>query len=254
MTVFKISVIKLNSKYIKENKGVKMFEYYGSSYVFILIGIVITVAAQIKLKTTFSKYSSIRNARGITGREAAEEILRRNGLNDVKVGHIGGNLTDHYDPRTKTVNLSDSTYNQASIAAVGVAAHECGHALQHKVVYAPLALRTVLVPVSRFGSMAAMPLILLGFLFSGSSSLLFIQLGIIAFLASVVFQIVTLPVEFNASKRAVDLIGSAGILNQNELPGTRSVLNAAALTYLAAVAASLLQLLRLIILASGRRN
>ncbi len=227
---------------------------YDPTYVLVLVGIAIVLVAQFKLKATFSKYSSVRNTRGITGREAAEEILRRNGLHDVSVRHVRGNLSDHYDPRSKTVNLSDSTYDQASIAAVGVAAHECGHAIQAQTKYAPLVLRTVLVPVSRLGSMAAFPLILIGLFFTNSSSLLFIQLGIFAFLASVVFQIVTLPVEFNASKRAVEILGNTGILHESELPATKSVLNAAALTYLAAVAASLLQLLRLLTLVSGRRN
>ncbi len=227
---------------------------YDPTYILIILGVIITVFAQIKLKSTFSKYSSVRSAKGFTGREAAEEILRSQGLHDVRVEHVKGNLSDHYDPRTKTVSLSDATYNQTSIAAVGVAAHECGHAIQHHNNYVPLKLRTAVFPIARIGSMAAVPLIILGLFFTGNTSELIIEIGIIAFLASVIFQIITLPVEFNASKRAVKLLDSSGILTSNELPGTKSVLNAAALTYVAAVAASLLQLFRLLLITRNRRN
>ncbi len=227
---------------------------YDPTYILIILGVVITIFAQVKLKSTFSKYSSVKNAKGYTGREAAEEILRSQGLHDVSVEHVRGNLSDHYDPRTKTVNLSDATYNQTSIAAVGVAAHECGHAIQHHKNYVPLKLRTAFVPVARIGSMAAIPLIILGMFFTGNTSELIIEIGIIAFLASVIFQVITLPVEFNASKRAVNLLDSSEILATTELPATKSVLNAAALTYVAAVAASLLQLFRLLLITRGRRN
>ncbi len=228
--------------------------FYDPTYILLILGVVITIFAQVKLKSTFSKYSTVRSMRGYTGREAAEEILRTQGLHDVSVRHVRGNLSDHYDPRTKTVNLSDATYNQTSISAVGVAAHECGHALQHNKNYAPLKLRTAFVPVARFGSMAAVPLIILGMFFSGNTSELIIEIGIIAFFASVIFQVITLPVEFNASKRAVNLLGSTGILADSELPATKSVLSAAALTYVAAVAASLLQLFRLLLITRNRRS
>ncbi len=228
--------------------------YFDPTYILIILGILITIFAQVKLKSTFSRYSSVKSAKGFTGREAAEEILRTEGLHDVSVKHVSGSLSDHYDPRTKTVNLSDATYNQNSIAAVGVAAHECGHALQHNKNYVPLKLRTAIVPLARFGSMAAVPLIIIGMLFTTSTSEIIIEIGIIAFLASVIFQIITLPVEFNASKRAVKILGNCNILTTDEIPGTKSVLNAAALTYVAAVAASLLQLFRLLLITRNRRS
>ncbi len=228
--------------------------FYDPTYILIIIGIVITLGAQFKLKSTFSKYSSVRSMRGITGKEAAEQILRSQGLYDVSVQHVSGNLSDHYDPRNKTVNLSDATYNQTSIAAVSVAAHECGHALQHAKDYVPLQFRTAIFPIARIGSMAAFPLIIIGMLFTGNTSDLLINIGIIAFLASVIFQIITLPVEFNASKRAVNLLAGSGLIDQSEVPASKSVLNAAALTYVAAVAASLLQLIRLVLLTRGSRD
>ncbi len=227
---------------------------YDPTYILIILGVVITIFAQIKLKSTFSKYSAVASIRGYTGKQAAEAILKNQGLNDVSVRHVSGNLSDHYDPRTKTVNLSDATYNQTSIAAVGVAAHECGHALQHDKNYVPLKLRTAFVPIAKLGSMAAIPLIIIGMFFTGHTSQLIIEIGIIAFLASVIFQIITLPVEFNASKRAVKLLLSTGILVDSETPATKSVLGAAALTYVAAVAASLLQLFRLLLITRNRRN
>ncbi len=227
---------------------------FDPTYILVILGVVITLFAQAKLKSTFSKYSTVRNMRGMTGKQAAEEILRQQGLHGVTVRHVSGNLSDHYDPRSRTVNLSDATYSQTSVAALGVAAHECGHALQHHQEYIPLKLRTAIVPVANIGSMAAVPLIFIGLLFSGSTSTFLIELGIIAFLASILFQLVTLPVEFNASKRAITLLGDTGILADSEIPPTKSVLNAAALTYVAAVAASLLQLLRLLMLTRNRRD
>ncbi len=228
--------------------------YYDPTYFLIILGIIITIFAQVKLKSTFSKYSNVQNAQGLTGKQVAEKILRDQGLNNVSVRHVSGNLSDHYDPRNKTVNLSDATYNQTSVAAVGVAAHECGHALQHHKNYAPLNIRTAILPVANLGSMAAVPLIILGMFFTGSTSQLIIQIGIIAFFASVVFQIVTLPVEFNASKRAIKILDNSGILFKNEILPAKKVLNAAALTYVAAVAASLLQLFRLLLITKNRRR
>ena len=190
----------------------------------------------------------------MTGRDAAEQILHREGLYDVRIEHISGNLTDHYDPRTKTLRLSDATYNSTSVAALGVAAHECGHAVQHATGYVPLKLRSSLVPVANFGSSIAWPLIILGLFISGRSSVMLINLGILAFSLAVLFQIVTLPVEFDASHRALKILGNTGMLYEDEVRDTRKVLTAAALTYVAGAASAILQLLRILLLTGNRRN
>ena len=191
----------------------------------------------------------------MTGREAAETILRRAGIYDVRVERISGNLTDHYDPRGKKYSgISDATYGQTSVAAVGVAAHECGHAIQHQVGYAPLQIRGALVPVANFGSTIAWPLILLGLFFNSQMSQVLLNLGILAFSLAVLFQIVTLPVEFNASRRAIKILGESNLLYPDELSGTKKVLTAAALTYVAGAASAILQLLRILILTGGRRD
>ena len=190
---------------------------------------------------------------GMTGAQAAEHILHTAGIYDVSVQHISGNLTDHYDPRNKVLRLSDSTYGSSSVAAVGVAAHECGHAIQHQKDYAPLSIRSAIVPLANFGSFLAWPLIVIGLFITSSTGSLLINIGILCFSLAVLFQLVTLPVEFNASSRAVRILGETGILAQEELKGTKKVLKAAALTYVAGAAASILQLLRLVLLA-GRRN
>ena len=187
----------------------------------------------------------------MTGAQAAERILRQSGIYDVRIEHISGNLTDHYDPSNKVLRLSDSVYGSTSVAAIGVAAHECGHAVQHQVGYAPLSIRSALVPVANFGSSLSWPIFVAGLIFSIGPLL---DIGIILFLAAVLFQVVTLPVEFNASARAIRLLDSCGILGQQEIGGTKKVLTAAALTYVASLAASILQLLRLLILAGGRRR
>lgn len=189
----------------------------------------------------------------MTGAEAARRLLNSQGIYDVTVQAVSGNLTDHYDPRTKVVNLSESVYGATSVAAIGVAAHECGHAMQDNEGYAPLRFRSALVPAANFGSKLSWPLILIGVLFGGLGSPL-VQIGILMFTLAVLFQLVTLPVEFNASGRAVKLLDSQGILTQDEVSGTRKVLSAAALTYVAAAAGSILQLLRLIILYGGRNR
>ena len=220
----------------------------------VILGVIICLAASAKMRSTFNKYSRVRSRTGMTGREAAEYVLRSAGIYDVRVEHVGGNLTDHYDPRTKTLRLSDATYNSQSVAAIGVAAHECGHAVQHATGYAPLRFRGALVPVANLGSTIAWPLIIIGLLFTGQSSMLFLNLGILAFSLAVLFQIVTLPVEFDASNRAVRVLGSTGLLYEDELRDTRKVLTAAALTYVAGAAASILQLLRIILLANSRRD
>ncbi|SHJ59552.1 zinc metallopeptidase [Hespellia stercorisuis] len=227
--------------------------YFDSTYILVLIGAAICMLASSRVNSTFNRYSQVRNHSGMTGRDAAVRILQMNGLNDVMVQHVSGNLTDHYDPRTKTVNLSDATYGSPSVAAVGVAAHECGHALQHARGYVPLSIRGALVPVANLGSMAAWPLIIIGLFIHSSSAAFLINLGILCFSASVLFQLVTLPVEFNASSRAIHILGESGMLYEEEVDGTKAVLKAAALTYVASAAASIMQLLRLIMI-GGRRN
>ncbi len=221
------------------------------TYVLVIIGAVICMLASSRVNSTFHKYARVRSMTGMTGAEAAQRLLRSQGIYDVQVRHVGGSLTDHYDPRTKTVNLSDAVYAQTSVAAIGVAAHECGHAIQHNVGYAPLKLRSAFVPVANLGSTLAMPLIILGLIIGLTP---FIQVGIWLFVLAIAFQVITLPVEFNASSRAIRLLESQGILAGQEVDGTKKVLGAAALTYVAAVASSLLQLLRLVILAGGRRS
>lgn len=219
----------------------------------VLIGVLLSLWAQGRVTSTFGRYSRVRSRTGMTGAEAARRLLNSQGIYDVTVRPVSGNLTDHYDPRTKVVNLSDSVYNATSVAAIGVAAHECGHAMQHNEGYAPLRFRSALVPVANFGSQLSWPLILIGVIFGGLGSPL-VQIGILMFTLAVLFQLVTLPVEFNASSRAVKLLDSQGILAGDEVDGTRKVLGAAALTYVAAAATSILQLLRLIILFGGRNR
>lgn len=227
---------------------------YDSTYILVLIGVAICLLASSRVNRVFRKYSSVRSHSGMTGKEAAEKILKANGIYDVQVRHIPGNLTDHYDPRNKTLGLSDSTYGSASVAAIGVAAHECGHAVQHATGYMPLQLRGALVPVANFGSAIAWPLILIGLMISSRSAILFIDLGILLFSAAVLFQIVTLPVEFNASSRAVKVLEKTGMLYPEEVKQTKAVLSAAALTYVAGAASAVLQLLRLLIIGGRRRE
>lgn len=224
------------------------------TYGLILIGVIISLVASSKLNATYQRYSSVRSVCGLTGAEAAKRLLNAQGIYDVTVRRVPGNLTDHYDPRTKTVNLSDAVYGSTSIAAIGVAAHECGHAMQDAGDYAPLRMRGALVPVANIGSQLSWPLILMGILFGGSGVSPLITIGILLFSLAVLFQLVTLPVEYDASHRAVRLLDSTGILAGQEVGQTRKVLNAAALTYVAAAAASVLQLLRLLILFGNRRD
>ncbi len=228
--------------------------YFDPTYYLVLIGVIFSLIASGRVKSTFAKYSKIRNSNGITGAEAAQRVLNSAGIFDVKIERVNGNLTDHYDPRTKVLRLSDSVYGSNSVAAVGVAAHECGHAIQHATGYGPLTLRSTLVPIANFGSKIAWPLILLGLFISGESSTLLINIGIIAFLGAVLFQLVTLPVEFNASNRAIRKIADTGMMQGEEIKGARRVLNAAALTYVASAATAILQLLRILILTGGRRR
>lgn len=227
---------------------------YDSTYILVLIGVAICLLASSRVNSVFRRYSTVRSRSGLTGREAAERILRANGIYDVTVRHIPGNLTDHYDPRNKTLGLSDSTYGSASVAAIGVAAHECGHAVQHATGYAPLQFRGALVPVANFGSTLAWPLILIGLFLRSDTAVIFINMGILLFSAAVLFQLVTLPVEFNASSRAVKVLETTGMLYPEEIRQTKAVLGAAALTYVASAASAILQLLRLLLITGRRRN
>ncbi|MDI6601394.1 MAG: zinc metallopeptidase [Thermoanaerobacteraceae bacterium] len=223
---------------------------FDSTFILLIPAMILAIYAQSKVQNTFNKYLRYKNVRGYTGADVARRLLDLNGLYDVPVETISGTLTDHYDPARKVMRLSREVYSGMSIAALGVAAHETGHAIQHKEGYMPLAIRNSIVPIANFGSNLAWPLFLLG-LIMGITPLL--DFGIILFSAVVIFQIITLPVEFNASNRAIKLLRSEGILTAEEIGPAREVLNAAALTYLAATLTAILQLLRLIIL-RGRRD
>lgn len=227
---------------------------YDPTYWMVIVGMIISMLASAKVKSAFNKYSKVRSMSGMTGAQVAERILSSQGIYDVSVQRVAGSLTDHYNPSTKVVNLSETVYSSTSVAAIGVAAHECGHAIQHAKGYVPLSLRTAIVPVANIGSKIAWPLLILGLLINSRSSLTFIYAGIICFSFALIFQIVTLPVEFNASARALKLLTSNGILSDDEVGKTRKVLTAAALTYVAAVAASILQLLRILAIFGGRRD
>lgn len=230
------------------------YYYWDPTYILVVIGAVICMIASARVKGTFNKYSQLRSMSGMDGAQVAQRVLQAAGIYDVQVRHVSGSLTDHYDPRTKTVNLSDPVYNATSVAALGVAAHECGHAIQHAKSYAPLSIRSALVPIANFGSMLAWPVILIGLLFNTRSSGLIIDIGILLFSAAVLFQLVTLPVEFDASRRALVMLRTQGILSDDELKYTRKVLKSAALTYVASAAAAILQLLRIILITNGRRR
>ena len=228
--------------------------YFDPTYILVLIGLLLSLWAQFMVSSRFKKYSRVRSMCNMTGAMAAERILHSQGIYDVRIEHVGGNLSDHYDPRGKVLRLSDSTYNSTSVAAIGVAAHECGHAMQHAEGYVPIKIRSTLVPIANIGSYASWILILIGLLFTGSSSQAWLTAGIICFGATVLFHLVTLPVEFNASSRAVKVLAGSGILYEQEVGGVKKVLGAAALTYVASAATAILQLLRLIILFGGRRR
>lgn len=230
------------------------YYYWDPTYILVVIGAVICMIASARVKGTFNKYSQLRSMSGMNGAQVAQRVLQAAGIYDVQVRHVSGSLTDHYDPRTKTVNLSDPVYNATSVAALGVAAHECGHAIQHAKSYAPLSIRSALVPIANFGSMLAWLVILIGLLFNTRSSGLIIDIGILLFSAAVLFQLVTLPVEFDASRRALVMLRTQGILADDELRYTRRVLKSAALTYVASAAAAILQLLRIILITNGRRR
>ncbi len=223
--------------------------YFDPTMILALLGLILTMIASAGVNSTFAKYNRVRCMRGMTGAQAAEQVLHAAGIYDVQIRHVSGKLTDHYDPRNKTLNLSDSTYSSPSVAAVCVAAHECGHAVQDQKKYGPLVLRSTLVPLANFGSQLSWPVFLAGLIFSLQP---LVMAGIVLFSLAVLFQLVTLPVEFNASSRALHILEDTGMLGSQEMTGARKVLRAAAMTYVAALASSLLQLLRLVLLA--RRN
>lgn len=231
--------------------------YYGyyndPMYFWVFLAAIASLLASGLVQSTFAKYDRVRSRRGMTGAEVAERLLQNAGIQDVRIEHISGELTDHYDPSQMVLRLSDATYHSESVAAIGVAAHECGHAMQHQVGYLPIKLRSILVPVANFGSKLGIPLIIIGFILGLNSTL--VPIGIWVFSLAVLFQIVTLPVEFNASSRAVKVLEQQGILSGEELGYCKKVLGAAALTYVAAAASSIIQLLRLIsIFGRGKRN
>lgn len=226
--------------------------YYDPTYFLVLIGAILCIVAQMRVSSTYNKFSKVRSRTGMTGAEAAQRILQMSGIYDVRVERIGGSLTDHYDPAHKVLRLSDTVYGSGSVAAIGVAAHECGHAVQHNKGYAPLKIRSTLVPAANIGSKAGIPLILLG-AFLGMNQVL-IQIGIWVFALAVLFQVVTLPVEFNASGRALAMLGDYGMLANDEVKSCKKVLSAAALTYVAAAASAILQLLRLVLMFGGNRR
>lgn len=224
---------------------------FDGTYVPIILAFLISALVSAKMNATFSKYSKVRSYCGMTGAQAAQRILSSAGIYDVRIEHVSGKLTDHYDPSNKVLRLSDAVYGNTSIAAIGVAAHECGHAVQHARNYVPLSVRSAIVPVANFGSQLSWPLFLAGLIFSFRPLLM---IGILLFCAALLFQIVTLPVEFNASARALRMLDETGIMGRQEIRGTKKVLRAAAMTYVAAVIGSLLQLLRLLILSGAFRK
>ena len=230
------------------------FGYYGIDMYYIVLVvpcIILAFWAQASVKSTFSRYERVLSRRGLTGAMAAEAVLRQNGVTGVRVEWVAGKLTDHFDPRTNTIRLSNAVYSSTSVASIGVAAHEAGHAVQYAVGYIPIRLRAAIIPATQLGSMAAFPLILLG-LFMNSGWL--IDVGILAFALSTVFQLVTLPVEINASRRALAAIEQGGLLAPDEYPMAKKTLTAAAMTYVAALAVSLAQLLRLLLIFGGRNR
>ena len=231
--------------------------YYGFDWTYVILVlpcVIFSLWASSSVNSTFKRYSSVLSSRHLTGAQAAQRVLSGNGVTNVRIERIAGNLTDHYDPRTNVIRLSDSVYNSTSVAAIGVACHEAGHAVQYAQNYAPIKLRAAIIPITNIGSKLAMPLILAGLLLTvlGNFSTVLVYLGIACFGLSLVFQLVTLPVEFNASRRAMNAIEQADLLTEEEQRGAKKTLSAAAMTYVAATAVSLAQLLRLILLFGNR--
>lgn len=232
-----------------------MFYTFDMTYlIFIVPCIIITLICQINVSSAFSKYSQIPNSRNMTGAQAAEYVLRQNGVTGVRIEHISGNLTDHFDPRTNVIRLSDNVYNCTTVAAVGVAAHEAGHAVQHAQNYLPNKIRTAILPLANIGSRTSWGLIILGLLFSSKIGFVLLYMGIVLFSFSVLFTVATLPVEFNASSRALKCIRETNLLNAEEYDGAKRTLKAAAMTYVASALTSILQLLRLIIISKNKNR
>ena len=230
------------------------FYYFDYSYfLFMLPALILSLYAQIKVNSTFAKYSKIKNSNGLTGSEAAYKVLTQNGVTNVAVEHISGNLSDHFDPQTNIIRLSDSVYSSNSVEAVGVAAHEAGHAVQYANNYAPMKFRRVLVPITNIGSTLSIPLIFIGLLLPIQYDFI-VNIGIALFSFAVLFQLVTLPVEFDASRRAIATLEQSGTLYDEELIGAKKVLSAAAMTYLAATFSAVMSLFRLILIAGNRRG
>lgn len=225
--------------------------YWDWTYIFVIIGAVISGIASIRVNSAFKRFSKIRNSRGILAQDAAAWILRGAGIYDVRIEHVSGSLTDHYAPNEKVLRLSDSVYNSASVAAIGVAAHECGHAIQHSVGYGPIRLRNMAVPIANIGSRLSWPIIIVSLIFGWLD---LARVGVFLFSFVVLFQLITLPVEVNASKRALEIIDSQNLLISEEQDGARKVLRAAASTYVAALFSALLQMLRLMMLVRGRER
>ena len=234
-----------------------MYGYYydlNYSYLFLMLpAIAIALFAQIKVKSTFLLYSETKSSRGLTGAQAALQILSRNDIHDVRIERVGGKLTDHFDPAAKIIRLSDDVYDSTSVSAIGVACHEAGHAVQHAVDYAPIRFREMLVPVTNFGSKLAFPFVFIGLLLPTKWDFI-VLIGIVLYSLAVLFELVTLPVEIDASRRAIKALDQTEILNKEELRCAKKVLSAAALTYLAATLTALLSLLRLVLIFTGRRG
>lgn len=227
------------------------FLFFDYSFLILIPALIFGAYAQYKVKSTFTKYSNVNNSRGVTAAEVARRILDDNGLQHVAIAHISGDLTDNFNPKTNVVSLSDSVYSSTSVASIGVAAHECGHAIQHAQGYLPVKIRTALVPVTNFGSSAGMIILLVGLLFASYN---LAMLGILLYSLMAVFQLVTLPVEYNASNRALKTLENDGILYDDEVPAARKVLSAAALTYVAALVSTVATILRYLIIVSNSRR
>lgn len=228
-----------------------MYYWYDSTYVLVIIGLLLSLFASFGVKATFAKYKKVQSWRGLTGADVARRILDAHGLQSVGIEHISGDLTDHFDPRSNVVRLSDATYSDTSVAAIGVAAHETGHAIQHAEAYAPIKVRNSMVPAVNICNTLSMPMFIIG-LILGMTNLALV--GVVLFSATLLFQVVTLPVEFNASNRALKILYETGMLEPDELKGSKKVLRAAGMTYVAAAAATALQVLRLLLIVGGRRR
>lgn len=230
--------------------------YFDWTYLLVLPFVILSVIASTNVNSTFKRYAEVFSRRGLTAAEAARRVLADNGVTNVKIERVRGHLTDHYDPRTNTIRLSENVHDSSSVASIGVACHEAGHAVQHAVGYFPIKVRTAIVPITNFGSALAMPIFIVGLLLTyyGEQYSIIAYIGIALFSLCVIFQLVTLPTEFNASRRAINAISSNGILDEREIQGAKKVLTAAAMTYVAALAVSLMQLLRLLIILGGARR